>query len=435
MYVFLFKLLDVRLNFLESLDGLRRQLNEKTALSPCRASGPCAIGPRARVGQEREPLAADAIAAFVARVVLTFISTCLVTKFQRRYPMDGPLLSTTDDGQQVRGAVPFAVPGAKEVIVKCNGKKAMNTDILLSTKSAESAMSEEIPDPTRKSLSTKTPGAESTLVFKPGFAKIATGRVWAGFDRATSRGECKEEFVIEIDPQFIFRTIDRESIDMFLGKEYFMKTMDELLPYVNNKLEPIRGVTLAVVQGCSWCYSVLAKELEKSHSPETALKNLHPDFVPVHHFLRRLAEHERGYPEGGDERDHLVFQLLCRHVRCVIRENAKCCPLPPKLGWPHVGSPEARCQHHPPAGVRARARGGVRGPGGADADGRRVDAHLLGKGPETSRRGVEEGDFRDIVVFPLCCVLDLFRPFSVNFCPSTAISSPFSSTSGPLSKI
>ena len=163
-------------------------------------------------------MAADAISAFVSRVVLTYISTCLVTKFQRRFPGDGPLISKNDDGTEVHDAVPFAVPGAASVIIVCRAKKAMNTDILLSTRSSNCAMAEELPDPERKTLSTKTPGAENTIVFKPGFAKISLGRVFCGFDKATSRGECKEEFILDITPQFIFREIQRDSIDMFLGK-------------------------------------------------------------------------------------------------------------------------------------------------------------------------------------------------------------------------
>ncbi|CAE7237220.1 RYR1 [Symbiodinium necroappetens] len=214
-----------------------------------------------------QPDAADSVATFASRMILTYLSTGLAGRPKLASDIFELQLSlqdkTLDDGTKIFHALPFEVPGAISVKVLCESKKAMNTDILLTPTGPDEAMSVEIEDKARVPLSTRTAGDVVKVAFKPGFAKISQGRVFCGFDRATSKGDGKEEFVLKVLPVFVFRSIPRNSVNDLL---------------VNGHFE-------AVIQACNWCYAVLAKELE-SNEDKTPLDGLNPERVPVFPFLR-----------------------------------------------------------------------------------------------------------------------------------------------------
>jgi len=100
----------------------------------------------------------------------------------------------------------------------------------------------------------------------------------------------------------------------------------------------IRGVPLAVIQACNWCYSVLAKELE---STEEKLENLNSESVPVFPFLRlvldiihRLEAARPGEPElmQLEEQARIAGETMLTLSRSLIFRDAM-------LGgpdWEHV---------------------------------------------------------------------------------------------------
>ncbi|CAE7781357.1 unnamed protein product, partial [Symbiodinium sp. CCMP2456] len=269
--------------------------------TPCDGSWSCSDLDSAKLLRTKgQPDAADSVATFASRMILTYLSTGLVTELVKRFPLDTTLDKTLDDGTKIFHALPFEV--------LCESKKAMNTDILLTPTGPDEAMSVEpsaqcarlFPDvglhlpSTRVSIEyhsdiercgvsyclvlaggridwltdwfSDKPNDRGDVVkvaFKPGFAKISQGRVFCGFDRATSKGDGKEEFVLKVLPVFVFRSIPRNSVNDLL---------------VNGHFE-------AVIQACSWCYAVLAKELE-SNEDKTPLDGLNPERVPVFPFLR-----------------------------------------------------------------------------------------------------------------------------------------------------
>eukprot|EP00439_Symbiodinium_sp_Y106_P019545 s8147_g2.t1 len=90
-----------------------------------------------------QPDAADSVATFASRMILTYLSTGLVTEMVKRFPLDTTLDKTLDDGTKIFHALPFEVPGAISVKVLCESKKAMNTDILLTPTGPDEAMSVE----------------------------------------------------------------------------------------------------------------------------------------------------------------------------------------------------------------------------------------------------------------------------------------------------
>ncbi|CAE8585434.1 unnamed protein product, partial [Polarella glacialis] len=232
-----------------------------------------------------QPSAADSVSTFAARMVLTYLSACLVREITKRYPHDAPVERVMDDGTKSYGAMPFEVPGAASVRVSCTNKKAMNADILLSTKSRSHAMDMQLEDPHRVVISTRVSSDTGKVVFKPGFGKISEGLVNVGFDRASSKGEGKEEFTLLIKP--VFKTIRRESIDALLGSGHFKEIVEQLLPAAPNDPHGIRGAPLAVIQACSFCYSVLAQELAKNDSQ---LQCLTPEYVSIYSFIRLVRD-------------------------------------------------------------------------------------------------------------------------------------------------
>ncbi|CAJ1414733.1 unnamed protein product [Effrenium voratum] len=284
-----------------------------------------------------QPQAADAVATFAARTVLTYLSTGLVTELLKRYPQDCSLERIADDGSKIYTALPFEMPGAISVKVMWESKKAMNTDILLTPTGQEEAMSLELDDAARVLLSTRNAGEVVKVAFKPGFAKISQGRIFCGFDRASSKGEGKEEFVLKALPVFVFRSISRHSINELLVNSHFEDIMKMLLPSPEHNATAIRGVPLAVVQACNWCYSVLAKELESDEK----LEGLNPETVPVFPFLRlvldiihRLEAARPGEPELAllEEQARVAGETMLTFSRSMVFREAM-------LGgpdWEHV---------------------------------------------------------------------------------------------------
>eukprot|EP00439_Symbiodinium_sp_Y106_P074698 s3252_g14.t1 len=171
------------------------------------------------------------------------------------------------------------------------------------------AIMAEIEDKARVPLSTRTAGDVVKVAFKPGFAKISQGRVFCGFDRATSKGDGKE------DSEARSRSHTGRAASCEVSRQEFVlkDIIGMLLPSPEHNATAIRGVPLAVIQACNWCYAVLAKDLE-SNEDKTPLDGLNPERVPVFPFLRLALDiiHRLEAARPGDAElvQHVLAQLL-----------------------------------------------------------------------------------------------------------------------------
>ena len=131
-------------------------------------------------------------------------------------------------------------------------------DILLSDKNPNHATE---PSLAEYSISTKQLPSYEIIEFPVSYSTVSRSMIYAQFDKSLSRGENKEEFGVRVQPSFMFKGVERATVDSFVGSGYFKRIIDTLLPTSPNDPNSLYGVGLQVVAGVNWIYSAIAYDL------------------------------------------------------------------------------------------------------------------------------------------------------------------------------
>ena len=223
----------------------------------------------------------DAVKTWVGRCILIFLSAALLNDMERQYPRDCPKRDASSNACE---PLPILVPGAQQVKITCVKKKAMTVDILVSKESPAASMD---PNANNVTIPTKNLPYSVAVSFETEFAVISPGRIWCCFDKSMSRGENREEFKMQIEPQFMFGSIKRQAVEDFFASGHFKKLLQALLPAPADDPNSVRGVPLGVIQATNWIFSVLAYELEcQLKGLREPLRALTPEFCPILEMLR-----------------------------------------------------------------------------------------------------------------------------------------------------